>query len=84
MEYVEFFLKMDLVVTVVSLVTMFVLMLLEVPIPGALVGVDETVRQQEDLHAQLGGHHIFGHIVAHHDTFLRMQAAFAEDFFIIA
>ncbi len=39
MEYVEFFLKMDLVVTVVSLVTMFVLMLLEVPIPGALVGV---------------------------------------------
>lgn len=39
MEFVEFFLKMDLIVTVVSLVTMFVLMLLEVPIPGALIGV---------------------------------------------
>lgn len=39
MVYMEYFLKVDLIVAVVSLVTMFVLMLLNVPIPGVLVGI---------------------------------------------
>ncbi len=39
MVYMEFFLKVDLIVAMVSLFTMFVLMLLEVPIPGVLVGI---------------------------------------------
>lgn len=39
MEFVEYFLKMDLIVSAVSLVTMFILMLLEVPIPAVLVGI---------------------------------------------
>ncbi len=39
MVYIEYFLKVDLIVAAVSLFTMFVLMLLEVPIPGVLVGI---------------------------------------------
>lgn len=39
MVYMEYFLKVDLIVSAVSLFTMFVLMLLEVPIPGVLVAI---------------------------------------------